>query len=137
MNKATRKMKIWANKKRRHTKYKVEDMTLVKLLPQQFKSLQLVHKGLVRKYEGLFPILKKVDKVSYKVELPPMLKIHHVVHVSYLKPYNEDKDDPSQRLFKRAPIVVVTSYDNEVEYIIADRIVRKQCVPSTMEYLVK
>ncbi|KAL6326360.1 hypothetical protein AAG906_007865 [Vitis piasezkii] len=46
-------------------------MVLVKLLPQQFKSLRPVHKGLVRRYERPFPILGKVGKVSYKVELPP------------------------------------------------------------------
>ena len=64
--------------------YKVGDMVLVKLLPQQFKSLRLVHKGLVRRYEGPFPILGKVKKVSYKVKLPPRLRIHPVFHISYL-----------------------------------------------------
>ncbi|RVX03567.1 hypothetical protein CK203_027943 [Vitis vinifera] len=44
--------------------------------PQQFKSLRSVHKGLVRRYEGPFPILGKVGKVSYRVELPRRLKIH-------------------------------------------------------------
>ena len=76
MDKATKKMKKWADKKQRHTEYKVRDMVLVKLLPQQFKSLRSVHKGLVRRYEGPFPILGKVGKVSYRVELPPRLKIH-------------------------------------------------------------
>ena len=112
-------------------------MVLVKLLPQQFKSLRSVHKGLVRRYEGPFPILGKVGKVSYKVELPPRLKIHPVFHVSYLKPYHEDKDDPSRGLSKRAPTAVVTSYDKEVEHIIADRIIRRRGVPPTTEYLVK
>ena len=42
-----------------------------------------------------FPILGKVSKVSYRVELPPRLKIHPVFHVSYLKPYYENEDDPS------------------------------------------
>ncbi|WJZ90968.1 hypothetical protein VitviT2T_010081 [Vitis vinifera] len=88
-------MKKWADKKRRHTKYKVGDMVLVKLLPQQFKSLRPVRKGLVRRYEGPFPILGKVGKVSYRVELPSRLKIHPVFHASYLKPYHGDKDDPS------------------------------------------
>ncbi|RVW76146.1 Transposon Ty3-I Gag-Pol polyprotein [Vitis vinifera] len=137
LDKATKKMKKWADKKRRHTEYKVGDMVLVKLLLQQFKSLRPVHKGLVRRYEGPFPILGKVDKVSYKVELPPRLKIHPVFHVSYLKPYHEDKDDPSRGLSKRAPTAVVTSYDKEVEHIIADRIIRRRGVPPTTEYLVK
>ena len=113
-------MKKWADKKRRHTEYKVGDMVLVKLLPQQFKSLKLVHKGLVRRYEGPFPILGKVGKVSYRVELSSRLKIHPVFHASYLKPYHEDKDDPSRGLYKRAPTAVVTSYDKEVEHIIVD-----------------
>ena len=112
-------------------------MVLVKLLPQQFKSLRPVHEGLVRRYEGPFPILGKVNKVSYKVELPLRLKIHHVFHVSYLKPYHEDKDDPSRGFSKRAPTAVVTSYDKEVEHIIANRVIRKRGVPPAMEYLVK
>lgn len=37
---------------------------LIKLFPQQIKSLRLVHKGLVRRYEGHFPIPRKVGKVS-------------------------------------------------------------------------
>ena len=118
--KVARKMKKWAEKKRCHTEYKVGDMVLVKLLPQQFKSLRSVHKGLVRRYEGLFLILGKVDKVSYKVELPPRLKIYPVFHISYLKPYHEDKDDPSRGFSKRAPTSVVTSYDKVVKHIIAN-----------------
>ncbi|KAL6345668.1 hypothetical protein AAG906_017404 [Vitis piasezkii] len=122
LDKATKKMKKWADKKRHHTEYKVGDMVLVKLLSQQFKSLRL---GLVRRYEGPFPILGKVNKVSYKVELPLRLKIHHVFHVSYLKPYHEDKDDPSRGFSKRAPTAVVTSYDKEVEHIIANGVIRR------------
>ena len=58
LNKVVRKMKKCVDKKRRHTKYKVGDIVLVKLFPQQFNSLKSIHKGLVRMYEGLFPILR-------------------------------------------------------------------------------
>ena len=84
-----------------------------------------------------FPILGKVGKVSYRVELPPTLKIHPVFHASYLKPYHRDKDDPSQKMSKRALIVIMTSYDKKVEHIIADRVIKRQGMPPVKEYLVK
>ncbi|KAL5808962.1 hypothetical protein ACOSQ3_029653 [Xanthoceras sorbifolium] len=137
LDKAARKMKKWADKKRRRVEFQVGDLVLVKLLPQQFKAFRKVHKGLVRKYEGPFPILKKVGKVSYKVELPPRLKIHPVFHVSHLKPYHADTEDPSRGESSRAPTAVVTSYDKEVEEILADRVMRKRGVPRSSEYLIK
>ncbi|KAL6327535.1 hypothetical protein AAG906_021626 [Vitis piasezkii] len=91
----------------------------------------------IKKFIKDLPILGKVGKVSYRVELPPRLKIHPVFHVSYLKPYHEDKDDPSRGFSKRSPTAVVTSYDKEVEHIIANRVIRRRGVPPTTEYLVK
>ncbi|RVW43718.1 Transposon Tf2-11 polyprotein [Vitis vinifera] len=113
LDKVTKKMKKWVDKKRRHTEYKVEDMVLVKLLPQQFKSLRPVHKGLMRKYEGPFPYLGRSARC----------------------PIN--KNDPSRGLSKRAPIAVVTSYDKEVEHVLADWVIRRRGVPLATEYLVK
>ncbi|KAL6346360.1 hypothetical protein AAG906_033156 [Vitis piasezkii] len=104
--------------------YKVEDMVLVKLFPQQFKSLRPMHKGLGKRYEGLFPILVKVSKVEDS----------SVFHINYIKPYHKDKNDPSRALSKRAPTTVMTSYDNEVEHIITDRVIMRQSVSPTMEY---
>ncbi|KAK2997654.1 hypothetical protein RJ639_024922, partial [Escallonia herrerae] len=81
LDKARRKMKKWADKRRRPKEYNLGDMVILKLLPQQFKSFRKVHKGLIRKYEGPFPIVAKVGKVSYRLELPPKLKFHPVFHV--------------------------------------------------------
>ncbi|KAK2998119.1 hypothetical protein RJ639_025354, partial [Escallonia herrerae] len=80
LDKAGRKMKKWADKRRRQKEYNLGDMVMLKLLPQQFKSFRKVHKGLIRKYEGPFPIVAKVGKASYRLELPPKLKIHPVFH---------------------------------------------------------
>ena len=91
----------------------------------------------MRKYEGPFPVLKRVGKVSYKLQLPPKLKIYPVFHVSMLKPYHGDEEDPSRGESKRAPTAVVTSFDKEVETILADRLIRRRGVPSYREYLVK
>ena len=91
----------------------------------------------MRRYEEPFPILGKVDKVSYKVKLPPRLRIHPIFHINYLKPYHEDKNDPSRGLSKKAPTTIVTSYDNEVEHVLVNRVIRRRGVPLAMEYLVK
>ena len=56
LDKATKKMKKWANKKRRHTEHKVRAWCLSRSFPQQFKSLRLMYKGLARRFESPFPI---------------------------------------------------------------------------------
>ncbi|KAK2973404.1 hypothetical protein RJ640_011638 [Escallonia rubra] len=117
LDKAGRKMKKWADKRRRPKEYNLGDMVMLKLLPQQFKSFRKVHKRLIRKYERPFPIVAKVGKISYRLELPPKLKIHPVFHVNSLKPHYVDKEDPSHGESHRAPTAVVKSYDKEAEHI--------------------
>ena len=58
-------------------------MVQVKLQPAQLKFFRnKVHKGLVRKYEGPFPIL---GKVPYRVQLPSWLRMNPLFHVSCRK----------------------------------------------------
>ncbi|PKI70699.1 hypothetical protein CRG98_008932 [Punica granatum] len=84
-----------------------------------------VHKGLTRRYEGPFQVLQRVGNVVYKVEHPKKLKLHPVFHVSMLKPFQEDKEDPSKVESSRAPIGAKAAYDQDVEQVLADRVVRK------------
>ncbi|GJU75641.1 putative nucleotidyltransferase, ribonuclease H [Tanacetum coccineum] len=137
LDKAAKKIKKWADEKKRRVEFEVGDQVMVKLLPQQFKSLRKVHKGLIRRYEGPFLVIGRVGKVSYRVQLPPKLKIHPVFHVSFLKPYHGDKEDRGRGVSKRAPTAVVTSYDREVEGILLDRTISRRGVPSYKEYLIK
>lgn len=92
---------------------------LIKLLPNQFKSLRKMHKRLIRKYKDPFPILERVGKAAYRMQLPPKLKIHNIFHVSMLKPFHQDEED--LELSKKAPIGVVTEYNKKVEAILAHR----------------
>nr|GFC86557.1 hypothetical protein CTI12_AA187700 [Tanacetum cinerariifolium] len=117
LDKAVKKMKKWADERRRNVEFEVGDQVMVKLLPQQFKSLRKVHKGLIRRYEGPFPAIRRVGNVSYRVQL--------------------DEEDPKRGVSKRAPTAVVTSYDREVEEILSDRTIRRRGVPSYKEYLIK
>ena len=55
---------------------------------QAYKQKSLKHhqvKKLSAKYYGPFQILQKVEKVSYRLDLPPNSKIHPTFHVSCLK----------------------------------------------------
>nr|GEY40140.1 hypothetical protein CTI12_AA187700 [Tanacetum cinerariifolium] len=137
LDKETKRMKKLADEKRRHVEFEVGDQVMVKLLPQQFKSLRKVYKGLIQRYEGPFPVIGRVGKVTYRVQLPPKLKIHPVFHVSFLKPYHAEEKDPKRGVSKRAPTAVVTLYDREVEEILLDRTIRRRGVSSYKEYLIK
>ncbi|GJU02833.1 transposon Tf2-12 polyprotein [Tanacetum coccineum] len=68
LDKAAKKMKKWADEKRWHVEFEVGDQVMMKLLSQQFKSLRKVHKGLIWRYEGPFPVIGRVGKVSYRVQ---------------------------------------------------------------------
>nr|GEU95089.1 hypothetical protein CTI12_AA187700 [Tanacetum cinerariifolium] len=62
LDKADKKMKKWADERRRHVKFELEDQVMVKLLPQQFKLIRKVHKGLILSYEGPFSVIGRVGK---------------------------------------------------------------------------
>lgn len=96
-----------------------------------------VHKGLVRRYEGPFPVVKKVGKVSYRLQLPAWLKIHPVFHGCSLKPYHEDMEDPARGVSRRAPATMMASFDKDVECILAERMTSRRGVPAYKEYFLK
>ncbi|KAL8171376.1 hypothetical protein V2J09_023180 [Rumex salicifolius] len=111
-------------------------MAMMKLLPQQLKSLRQVSKGLLRRYEGPFQILAKVGKVAYNLALPDSLKVHPVVHVSMLKPYHFDLDEPSRGESSRAPTLMFQSNERDIKEILANKVIRRKGVSRTTEYLV-
>ncbi|KAF2307314.1 hypothetical protein GH714_026368 [Hevea brasiliensis] len=136
--KASNKMKKWADTKRRHLEFEEGDMVIVKLIPQTVRNYGRVHKGLLRRYEGPFPMEKCIGKLAYRVKLPPHLECHPVFHVSFLKPYHADKDDSDRGKSHQAPTVVNTTLEHEVEEILAHRVVPPRGThPGYKEYLMK
>ncbi|XP_071723983.1 uncharacterized protein [Rutidosis leptorrhynchoides] len=126
-------MKKWADKKRRDVNYNIGDKVLVRLPPMT--RTRGMNTKLLRKYEGPFPIIKKVGKLAYELEMPPSITSHPVFHVSLLKPYKEDTEEPDRGKSKGAPFGQFHSYDREVEEILSHRLPSKGKVG--LEYLVK
>ncbi|KAL6334006.1 hypothetical protein AAG906_000057 [Vitis piasezkii] len=77
LDKVDRKMKKWANKKRCHIEY---------------KSLRPMHKGLVKRYEGLFPYLGRSTRCPIKLS-------YHQVKWKGL-PESKASWDPSDALWQ-------------------------------------
>ena len=129
-------MKRWADRKRRFREFKEGDQVLVKLY--QHGRIRGVHKGLIRRYEEPFTVLKKVDNVSYKVELSESLsQLYPIFHVSLLKPFYQDPHDPLRNVPTGAPAGMRDEYDKIAEEILADRLVYHKNRAPTKEYLVR
>ncbi|KAE8697362.1 hypothetical protein F3Y22_tig00110621pilonHSYRG00135 [Hibiscus syriacus] len=104
LHKAGKRTKKWADRKRRDVNFEVGDLVLAKLA--NVLRHADVHKGLVRRYEGLFQIVKRVGTMAYKLELPPTIRAYPVIYVSLLKPYHQDTEDPDRGKSHRAPVGV-------------------------------
>ncbi|PHT85444.1 hypothetical protein T459_07550 [Capsicum annuum] len=125
LDKATRKMKKFADRSRRPVHYRIGDKVMVKLNPRQFKSLRSVNQSLIRRCEGPFEIVAKVGKISYKLDMPSHLKIYPVFHARKLKPYFEDKKNVERGKSSRAQIFMTSAAtDKQIEDIIDHQLVR-------------
>ncbi|KAE8691406.1 hypothetical protein F3Y22_tig00110890pilonHSYRG01301 [Hibiscus syriacus] len=123
LHKAGKRTKKWVDRKRRDVNFEVGNLVLAKLA--NVLRHADVHKGLVRRYEGPFRIVKRIGTMAYKLELPPTIQAYPVIHVSLLKPYHQDTEDPDRGKSHRAPVGVAVSYDKEIQDIQAERVIRR------------
>jgi hypothetical protein len=75
---------------------------------------------LMPRYIGPFTVLKQINDVAYKIDVPSNLKIHKVFHVSLLSPYNDkgDRRPPP-------PVFVNDEPEWEVEAVLLHRVSRR------------
>lgn len=117
-------MKKWEDTCYRPLEFRVGDLTMVNLLPEHIRSPCTRDIRLIRRYKGLIPIVAKIRRASYKVVTPNWIKVHHVFHVSNLKPYHlELKDEDCNQPFRaRADTKLQTT--KKLEDILAKWIIK-------------
>lgn len=86
LDRARNRMKKQVDKNRKERHFEVGDQVYLKLQLYKRASLKAhnVHK-LMPRYFVPFSILQRIGSVAYRLDLPPTIHIHPVVHISLLK----------------------------------------------------
>ena len=120
--------KVQADRKRKDHSFKVGDkvLLLTRNLSTDRPSLKLDYRKI-----GPFPILHRINEVTFKLDLPAALRIHPVIHVSLLEVYNESTIE-GQSAFQ--PTILVEGSTPEYEL---EEILQSKKRNNVIEYLVK
>ncbi|KAK6161878.1 hypothetical protein DH2020_001719 [Rehmannia glutinosa] len=124
------RQKSYADKRRKDLEFEVGDEVFLRLSPR--KGLINPKKGgkLSPRYVGPYKILQRIEKLSYRLELPaPYMGMHDVFHVSRLKKY---KPDPEHIItLDTPPLMENLSYTERPIRIIDQQIrqLRKREIP--------
>jgi hypothetical protein len=116
-----------ANKFRKEHPFHVGDK--VWLFRQNLKTNRPCDKFDYRRF-GPFMIIKQINDVAFRLELPTSMKVHLVFHVSLLEPYKKSSI-PSRSQAAPPPIEINGEEEFEVSEILDSRINRRK-----LEYLV-
>ncbi|XP_070034254.1 uncharacterized protein [Nicotiana tomentosiformis] len=134
--KAQKRMKKHADQNRCFVEYQVGDKVMVKI-PKRYLFAGVHDPHLLQKYIGPLSIEKRIGKVTYRVNTPTWWKIYLVFHMSLLKSFQEDMEDPSRSQLTIPNIRGPNSTGNRrVEAILDDQVVHASR-KDHQEFLVK
>ena len=96
----------------------------------------LANRKLSQQRAGPFKVLAKVGRLAYRLELPPVMKIHPVISVAQLEPA-PTTSDPYNRLRNTAEIAIRNRDDLEEDEWFVERLIDKKISSNKAHYLVQ
>lgn len=94
----------YANEKRRDVSFKPGDRILLSSQRLKIALAENAKEKFQPRYYGPYTVLKVVTPVTYKLDLPPALKLHPVIHAKYLKEYVDGAETfPDRPEYKPPP----------------------------------
>lgn len=107
----------YANQHRLDVTFHVGDKVWLSAKNLRLSPAENAKKKLLPRFYGPFEIVEVVSPVAYRLKLPKSVKIHPVVHISFLKAYADgSKSFPERPEYKEPPLPEVI--DNEPFYSI-------------------
>ena len=131
MQAAKDRQKKFADKKRTDVRY--EEGQQVLLSTKNLHIPSAGNKKLLPRYVGPFKILKVINDVAVKLELPEHMKCHNVFHVSLIKTWNPETRDPKPP----EPVMVEGHLEYVVQKVLQHRIKKLSKGRTKVYYLVK
>ena len=116
------RMKRNADRKRRDESFKVDDWVM---LTTDDWDLGRPSKKLAEQMTGPYRVVEKVGN-SYKLDLPPELRIHPVFSPDKLRRASQSDPLPGQIIDPQGPLEINGQEEWEVEEIVASRLCRKK-----------
>jgi hypothetical protein len=112
-----------ANRRRRDITFKIGDM--VGLATTNLALPATMTKKFMPKFLGPFKILKVINPIAVKLELPATLKIHPVFHTSLIKMWQTDNEFPGHVTeYTQPPPVIPEENRYKVEQLLDKRVER-------------
>ena len=110
--------KSYADSNRKDTTFKGGDKVLLSTVNLNKHSQ---NRKLFPKFIGPFKITERINDVSYRLDLPEMMKIHNAFHVSLLRLYKQGMKHPPPPI----PIEMEGELEYEVQKIVSHREYKK------------
>ena len=98
-------------------------------LYKDYKISIITSKKIESQLIKLFKILKKIERLIYRVKLSVNIKIHDVISIAHLKPVIDFAENPYRR---RRLLVFIIIIDDEKEYEI-EKLLKKRIIKRERE----